>query len=57
MGEKEGIGFGILKRISNIQHECSMFKFGDEGGTGGEGVIVAIAIGIGIGIEIGIVNF
>jgi len=51
LGEKEGIGFGILKRISNIQHECSMFKFGDEGGTGGEGVIVAIAI------EIGIVNF
>jgi len=28
-----------------------MFKFGEEGGTGGEGVIVAIAI------EIGIVDF
>ena len=30
-----------------------MSKFGDEGGTGGEGVIVAIAIAI----EIGIVDF
>ena len=32
MGEKEGLGFGILRRISNIQHECPMFKFENEDG-------------------------
>ena len=26
----ERAGFGVLKRISNIQHECSMSKFEDE---------------------------
>jgi len=30
LGEQEGKGFGVLKRISNIQHECPMSKFEDE---------------------------
>ena len=34
LGEKERIGFGVLKRISNIQHQCPMAKFEDEGGPG-----------------------